>query len=83
MVMLSELVELRPAEEPLPQLSHREREILQLVAQGLTNRAIAGRLCVSERTVESHVSRTLLKLDIPESADHHRRVLAVLAFLGI
>jgi len=65
----------------LARLSERERGVLELMAQGLTNAGIAGRLVVSERTVEAHVRHILTKLDIPESEDGHRRVLAVLAHL--
>ena len=63
-------------------LSEREREILKLMAEGLTNSGIAKRLFVSERTVEAHVRHLLSKLDIPQSEDGHRRVLAVLAHLS-
>ena len=63
-------------------LSDREREILKLMAEGLTNSGIAKRLFVSERTVEAHVRHLLSKLDIPQSEDGHRRVLAVLAHLS-
>ena len=66
---------------PLARLSTREREVLELMAEGLTNSGIAGRLVVSERTVEAHVRHVLLKLDIPEHEDGHRRVLAVLSHL--
>lgn len=62
-------------------LSERERGVLELMAQGLTNTGIANRLIVSERTVEAHVRHILTKLDIPASEDGHRRVLAVLAYL--
>jgi DNA-binding NarL/FixJ family response regulator len=65
----------------LDALSEREVEVLGLMAEGLTNTGIAGRLVISERTVESHVRRLFIKLDIPESANEHRRVLAVLAHL--
>ena len=63
---------------PLADLTDREREVLELVAEGRTNAGIASALHLSERTVESHVSRVFLKLDIPESVENHRRVLAVL-----
>jgi len=66
---------------PVGRLSERERGVLQLMAEGLTNTGIANRLVVSERTVEAHVRHILIKLDIPESEDGHRRVLAVLAYL--
>ncbi len=62
-------------------LSDREVEVLGLMAEGLTNAGIADRLVISDRTVESHVRRLFIKLDIPESANEHRRVLAVLAHL--
>lgn len=70
------------ANGPLAELSEREREILKLMAEGLTNSGIAKRLFVSERTVEAHVRHLLSKLDIPQSEDGHRRVLAVLAHLS-
>jgi DNA-binding NarL/FixJ family response regulator len=66
---------------PVGRLSERERGVLELMAQGLTNTGIANRLVVSERTVEAHVRHILTKLDIPQSEDGHRRVLAVLAYL--
>ena len=62
-------------------LSERELEVLALMAEGLTNAGIAQRLVLSARTVESHVRRLFIKLDIPESVSEHRRVLAVLAHL--
>ena len=68
-------------DDPLDALSEREREVLALMAEGLNNPAIARRLVVSERTVEGHVRHLLLKLDLAESQDGHRRVLAVLAYL--
>jgi DNA-binding NarL/FixJ family response regulator len=67
---------------PVQRLSERERGVLELMAQGLTNTGIATRLVVSERTIEAHVRHILTKLDIPESEDGHRRVLAVLAYLN-
>jgi DNA-binding NarL/FixJ family response regulator len=65
----------------LAELSEREREVLELMAEGLTNTGIARRLYLSERTVEAHVRHVLMKLNLPESEDGHRRVLAVLAHL--
>jgi DNA-binding NarL/FixJ family response regulator len=67
--------------DPLAALTQREREVLALVAEGLSNRAIARQLFVVERTVEAHVTSIFLKLGLGDSADHHRRVLAVLAYL--
>ncbi|GAA4463994.1 response regulator [Phytohabitans houttuyneae] len=75
------LVRPRPSDDPLFALSDREREVLELMAQGLNNPAIARRLVVSERTVEGHVRHVLLKLGLAESDDGHRRVLAVLTYL--
>ena len=66
---------------PLARLSDRERGVLELMAEGLTNTAIAQRLVLSQRTVETHVRHVLLKLDIPESDEGNRRVLAVLTHL--
>jgi DNA-binding NarL/FixJ family response regulator len=66
----------------LADLSDRQREVLELMAEGLTNAGIAKRLFLSERTVEAHVRHVLIKLDIPESQNAHRRVLAVLAHVG-
>ncbi len=66
---------------PVERLSDRERGVLQLMAEGLTNSGIANRLVVSERTVEAHIRHILMKLDIPETDDAHRRVLAVLTYL--
>jgi DNA-binding NarL/FixJ family response regulator len=67
---------------PLAGLSERERQVLALMAEGLSNTAIADRLFVSARTVEAHVAHLLVKLDIPDSQETNRRVLAVLAWLG-
>jgi len=69
-------------DDGLADLSDREREVLELMAEGLTNAGVAKRLFLSERTVEAHVRHVLMKLDLPESEDGHRRVLAVLAHLG-
>lgn len=69
------------AADGLRALSDREREVLAMMAEGLTNGAIARRLVLTERTVESHVRSVLMKLDIPLGGTGHRRVLAVLAHL--
>jgi DNA-binding NarL/FixJ family response regulator len=66
---------------PLDQLTEREREVLALVAEGLSNRAIAARLFVTERTVEAHVNQIFQKLGLTAEPGSHRRVLAVLAYL--
>jgi DNA-binding NarL/FixJ family response regulator len=67
--------------DPLASLTRREREVLDLMAQGLTDRGIAQRLYVSLNTVGTHVQRVLRKLDIPDGAHDNRRVLAVLTYL--
>jgi DNA-binding NarL/FixJ family response regulator len=80
-----ELVDLllhRPASESrLAHLSDRERTVLALLAEGLSDRAIAARLWLTQKTVETHVRHILAKLSLPPDADHNRRVLAVLTFL--
>jgi DNA-binding NarL/FixJ family response regulator len=65
----------------LAELTEREHDVLRLMAQGLTNAGVAKRLFLSERTVEAHVRRLLSKLNIADSDDAHRRVLAVLTYL--
>jgi serine/threonine-protein kinase len=67
--------------DPLADLSTREREVLALVAEGLSNKAIAARLFVTDRTVEAHMAAVFSKLGLDESPDAHRRVLAVLTLL--
>jgi DNA-binding NarL/FixJ family response regulator len=79
--IVSSLFGRRRRQDPMAELSPREREVLSLVAEGLSNKAIAGRLFVAERTVEAHVTQIFLKLRLDGSASSHRRVLAVLAFL--
>ena len=79
--IVSRLVGRRRREDPLAVLSERERQVLGLITEGMSNRAIAARLVVTERTVEAHVTQIFQKLRLPESPDQHRRVLAVLAFL--
>jgi DNA-binding NarL/FixJ family response regulator len=72
----------RQGHDPVDDLSEREREVLALMAEGRSNRAIAERLFITERTVEKHVKSIFGKLALPASADAHRRVLAVLAYLS-
>jgi serine/threonine-protein kinase len=79
--IVTRLLGRRRPTDPLDALSPREREVLSLVAEGLSNRGIAERLFVTERTVEAHVSQVFLKLDLDGSPHSHRRVLAALAFL--
>ena len=79
--LVRELVTARRRNDPLEGLTERERETLALMAEGLSNAGIARRLGVTEGTVEKHVRGVLGKLDLAESDDQHRRVLAVLAFL--
>jgi DNA-binding NarL/FixJ family response regulator len=79
--VVSQLVGRHRRDDPLADLTPREREVLELMAEGLTNTAISHRLVLSERTVEAHVRHVLLKLDIPENDEGNRRVLAVLTHL--
>ena len=79
--IVARLVGRRGRVDPLAELTAREREVLGLLAEGLSNRAIAGRIFVTERTVEAHVKQIFLKLGVETRATTHRRVLAVLAYL--
>jgi DNA-binding NarL/FixJ family response regulator len=79
--IVARLVGRRRREDPLAELTEREREVLSLLAEGLSNRAIAARLFITERTVEAHVKQIFLKLHLDPKADSHRRVLALLAYL--
>jgi DNA-binding NarL/FixJ family response regulator len=72
----------RRRDDPIERLTPREREVLQLMAEGRTNHAIAEKLVVSDRAVEKHVTSIFGKLDLTTSPEDHRRVLAVLAYLG-
>ena len=79
--LVQELVSARRRNDPLAELSPREREVLALMAEGKSNAGIGRRLWVTEGTVEKHVRHILAKLSLPETDDDHRRVLAVVTFL--
>ncbi|QNJ95423.1 response regulator transcription factor [Mycolicibacterium fluoranthenivorans] len=79
--LVTELVSARRRNDPLAALSAREREVLSLMAEGLSNAGIGRRLWVTEGTVEKHVRSILTKLDLPETGDDHRRVRAVIVYL--
>ena len=79
--LVQELVSARRRNDPLSALSDREREVLAQMAEGRSNAGIARRLWVTEGTVEKHVRSILTKLDLAETSDDHRRVLAVITFL--
>jgi serine/threonine-protein kinase PknK len=80
--LVQDLVRTRQDHDPLAALSTREREVLALMAEGRSNAGIARQIWVAESTVEKHVHSILGKLDLPDSTDDHRRVLAVLAYLS-
>jgi DNA-binding NarL/FixJ family response regulator len=79
--VVSLLLGRRRADDPLEELTPREREVLGLMAEGYSNHAIAEQLVITERAVEKHVTSIFGKLRLPASGESHRRVLAVLAFL--
>ena len=80
--VVTRLISINSAHEPLHALTSRERDVLGLMAQGHTNAGIARRLFLSERTVETHIASLFAKLGIEPSTHGHRRVLAVLAYLN-
>jgi serine/threonine-protein kinase PknK len=80
--LVQELVATRRRDDPLVELTSREREVLELMAEGQSNSGIAGRLFVTEGAVEKHVRSIMAKLRLPQTQDSHRRVLAVLIFLA-
>ena len=71
----------RDADDPLNSLTPREHEVLTLVAEGRSNKGIGERLVITERAVQKHVTSIFMKLDLPQSDDDHRRILAVLAYV--
>jgi DNA-binding NarL/FixJ family response regulator len=79
--IVSRLLRRRRDPDPLGELTEREHEVLGLMAEGRSNGAIAARLFVSEKTIEAHVHNVFMKLQLEETPDDHRRVLAVLAYL--
>ncbi len=80
--VVGRLIAVRRGSDPLVSLTVREREVLALVAEGRTNVGIARRLWLTERTVETHVGSIMNKLGLAASDEDHRRVLAVLVYLG-
>jgi DNA-binding NarL/FixJ family response regulator len=79
--IVARLLRRRREPDPLAELTERELEVLGLVAEGRSNRAIAAQLAVTDKTIEAHVRSIFMKLDLEETPDDHRRVLAVLAYL--
>ena len=79
--VVAQLLGRRRREDPLAELSPREREVLELMAEGRSNHAIAEQMVVTERAVEKHVTSIFGKLKLPPTAEDHRRVLAVLRYL--
>ena len=80
--IVSQLLGRRRGQDPLAELSPREREVLELMAEGRSNQGIAERLVITERAVQKHATNIFRKLRLTESSDDHRRVLAVLTFLN-
>ncbi|MFE3452522.1 response regulator [Nonomuraea sp. NPDC059194] len=79
--VISQLLTRRSRDEPLGELTPREREVLNLMAEGLSNGAIAARLLVTDKAIGKHTNNIFAKLGLPPSDDHNRRVMAVLTYL--
>jgi serine/threonine-protein kinase PknK len=79
--LVQELIAVRRRDSTLEQITDREQEVLALMAEGRTNAGIARRLWITEGTVEKHVRHIMARLQLPDTDDDHRRVLAVLAYL--
>ena len=79
--IVSQLLGRRRGDDPVDTLTPREREVLELMAEGRSNQGIADRLFVTERAVQKHITSIFQKLGLPAGSEDHRRVLAVLAFL--
>lgn len=79
--VISQLLTRHDRDEPLAELTPRERQVLAMMAEGMSNLAIAGRLHVTDKAVGKHTNNIFAKLGLPPSDDHNRRVMAVLAWL--
>lgn len=80
--VVTQLIGHRRNHDPLQRLTAREREVLALMAEGRTNRGIARRLVLTDRTVETHIANIMIKLGLGDDVEDNRRVLAVIAYLG-
>jgi DNA-binding NarL/FixJ family response regulator len=80
--VVSQLLSTPGADDPVASLTPREREVLALIAEGRSNKGIGQRLVITERAVQKHVTSIFMKLGLPPSEDDHRRILAVLAYIG-
>lgn len=79
--VISQLLIRRERDQPLGRLTPKEREVLAMMAEGLSNTAIAARMFVTDKAIGKHTANIFSKLDLPPAEDHNRRVLAVLAYL--